>query len=296
MKDFCSLIENKTKDSAGQWGYRTALYQAAGIASSDSAEQRRTKMQRAWQLYVADLRCSGGGFDVPNGSILKFAVFHKFAEFLADVRAWGIDMNKVDPCDQRTVLDYIIDQSNANRGSDMELWHNDQYDLFYEAGARRAAELTCAANAGKITRRFTLPNARSVCAFVGAALLILGVSAPALEVPIFGAISYFQYGKLQAGVILALASAAVIAAALKAFRWLWVAGLGTCATLLSTMYEFHSSLAETKAQVDTQLAGHPFKEVAAAGIESVHLEWGWAVLAVGALLVLIAAAVRTGRT
>lgn len=291
MQDFCSLIANRARDASGEWAYRTVLWEAARVTPSDSPEQKREKIRRTWNLHLADLRCTVGAFDLAQGGILRLGVFHNFDEFLADVREWGVELNAIDPGDNRTLLDYIIDRSNANRGSDIEIWYNDQHDRFREAGAKHASEIGPYADAipRPCSRRFILPGRRVMCALLGAASLGLGVSAPALDVPIFGEIAYIQYATAEGSAILVLALFSLLAAVLGKFRWLWITGLGTCGALMTTFLRIHDSLEETRAQAAIQPAGHPMRELAEAAIQLVSFQWGWVILVLGVLLVLLAA-------
>jgi hypothetical protein len=61
---------------------------------------------------------------------------------------------------------------------------------------------------------------------------------------------------------------------------------------LFTFVNFQAKLAETKSQMETQLAGNPFRGLADVTMQSIQLQWGWAVLVVGAGLVITAAALQ----
>jgi hypothetical protein len=51
-------------------------------------------------------------------------------------------------------------------------------------------------------------------------------------------------------------------------------------------------MGEVKAQMQEKLSNNPFKGIADVAMQSVQIQWGWAVLVVGAVLLIAAAAVR----
>lgn len=126
-----------------------------------------------------------------------------------------------------------------------------------------------------------VPSRRQGCAFAGTACLIFGIWAPVMEVLFFGEIPYAQYAQVESGVILALAVVAVLAAAVERFPLLWIAGAGTLVALLVTAYRVLDMLAEAPT------AKEPLMR---AWLHSVQIGWAWVPLALGAVLLLVAAA------
>ena len=51
-------------------------------------------------------------------------------------------------------------------------------------------------------------------------------------------------------------------------------------------------ISEARTEMQSDLAGNPFGGIANAAMQSVQIQWGWAVLVVGAVLIIAAAAVR----
>ena len=142
-------------------------------------------------------------------------------------------------------------------------------------------------------------EARQTVGLLGSLLLFLGVFAPIVSAPIIGSQNYFQNGSGDGVLIAILALFSVLAVFTRRFRALWWTGLASLALLVFTFVTFQMRLSQLKQQMNTELADNPFKGLAAVAVQSVQLQWGWAVLVVGAVLVLMAAAmkpapVRTG--
>ena len=51
-------------------------------------------------------------------------------------------------------------------------------------------------------------------------------------------------------------------------------------------------MGQMKAQVETDLKDNPFRGLADLAIQSVQLEWGWAVLVIGVALLIATAAMK----
>ena len=98
----------------------------------------------------------------------------------------------------------------------------------------------------------------------------------------------FQNGKGDGVIIVLLAiSTAGLALAGRAQQVLWT-GLASVAMLAFTFFRFQSGLSEMKERVATDLADNPFRGLADMAVNSVQLQWGWAVLVLGAALVTYA--------
>lgn len=131
-------------------------------------------------------------------------------------------------------------------------------------------------------------------AFVGSLLTLFGVFAPAVTIPLLGSMNHIENGR-AAGVVLILA--AVVSAVFAALRWfkgLWLTGAVAIVCLLGSLiaFQFEIHRMKSSAAVDKNnfLAG-----LESAADDATQLGWGYAVLLCGALLLLTAAAIGTGR-
>jgi hypothetical protein len=125
-------------------------------------------------------------------------------------------------------------------------------------------------------------------ALIGAGLLFIGAFMPIVSAPIVGSVNYFQNGKGD-GVLIVLLAITTVALALtgRAQHVLWT-GLASGAMLAFTFVRFQTGLAEMKERMATELADNPFRGLADMAVNSVQLQWGWAVLVLGAGLVTFA--------
>ncbi len=128
---------------------------------------------------------------------------------------------------------------------------------------------------------------------VGSIVLFVGVFAPIISAPFVGNVNYFQNGKGDGTIVLILAVLSFVLVLTKFSVGLWLTGLGSLSVLVFTFVNFQTKMAEAKAKMDKDLAGNPFRGFADVAIQSAQLEWGWALLVVGAMLVIASAAIPT---
>lgn len=148
VRNICSTISDKTKDSnplspSHQYLFQRQILEAACVdVAVDSREQIAKKVQVAWKALEDDLVCSGVQFDVQGGSIIKFAATKIFDVFIAQVVLWGVELNRVDPTDQRTALDYVKYKIEQNRNDPVAAQKfQSYYNRLRLAGAKHASEL-----------------------------------------------------------------------------------------------------------------------------------------------------------
>ena len=133
---------------------------------------------------------------------------------------------------------------------------------------------------------------RQLVGFLGSALLFLGVFLPIVKLPIVGELNYFANGRGDGVVVLVLA---VISFGLVLFRWyweLWITGVDAAAALAFTFFNFQSGMKQVETQMQTDLKDNPFRSLANVAVRSIQLQWGWAVLVIGVVLLIAAAAMR----
>ncbi len=133
---------------------------------------------------------------------------------------------------------------------------------------------------------------KQLLGLIGSAVLFVGVFAPIVSVPIMGNINYFNNGKGDGVIVLVLATISLILILLKKFKGLWFTGLGSIGIMVFTFVNFQLSLANTMAQMETELVGNPFRGIADMAMQSVQIQWGWALLIIGAVLLIASAAIK----
>jgi hypothetical protein len=135
-------------------------------------------------------------------------------------------------------------------------------------------------------------NTRQILGLIGSIVLFIGVFTPIVSVPIMGNMNYFQNGKGDGTLILILAVVSLVLVLTKKYKGLWFTGVGSLAVMAFTFINFQMKISDMKSQMESQLAGNPFRGLADMAMQSVQLQWGWALLIVGAGLVIAGAAMK----
>lgn len=73
---------------------------------------------------------------------------------------------------------------------------------------------------------------------------------------------------------------------------MWLTGVGSLAVLVFTFINFQMRMADAKKQMELELADNPFRDLADMALQSVQLQWGWALLIVGSVLLIVSAAMK----
>ncbi len=130
-------------------------------------------------------------------------------------------------------------------------------------------------------------NKRQITGFAGAAVLAIGVFVPLVSMPIVGSLTYFNNGSGDGVLVLSLAAISVLLIVVKRYRGLWLTGLGSLALIAYSFMRMSRALAS----LERELVGNPFR-----GLANIQMQWGWAMLGIGALLLLAAAAAKDSAT
>lgn len=133
-------------------------------------------------------------------------------------------------------------------------------------------------------------NSKQVLGLIGSVGLIIGVFSPLVSVPIMGNMNYFQNGKGDGIIVLTLAIVSLFLILAKNYRLLWFTGFTSFAVIFYTFLNFQSKMSQVKMQMGSQLADNPFHGLADIAMKSVQLQWGWAILVIGSILVIASAA------
>lgn len=126
---------------------------------------------------------------------------------------------------------------------------------------------------------------RQLTGLAGAGALAIGVFVPLVSMPIVGSLTYFNNGSGDGVIVLALAAISTLLVIARRYRALWLTGLASLALIGYSFMRMSSALAN----VERELAGNPFR-----GLANAQMQWGWALLGIGALLLLAAAASKDG--
>ena len=168
-----------------------------------------------------------------------------------------------------TKLDYII---NKIDDAATKFHESREYSEPYERGNKKGT--------------------KQLLGLIGSAILFVGVFAPIVSIPIMGNMNYFQNGKGDGVIVLVLAVISFILVLLKKFKGLWFTGLGSMAIMTFTFINFQMALNNTRTQMETELTGNPFRGIADMAMQSVQIQWGWALLIIGVVLLIASAAIK----
>ncbi len=127
---------------------------------------------------------------------------------------------------------------------------------------------------------------------VGAIILVLGVFAPIVSVPIVGSINLFHNGEGDGVPIFIFAGLTFLFIIINRLKFLWYTGFASIAILAYDFYAFKTKMNEVTTDMEKDLAGNPFRGFADMAMASVQIQWGWGVLLLGSVIIITAAAIR----
>jgi len=136
-------------------------------------------------------------------------------------------------------------------------------------------------------------DVKQLVGLIGAVVLFVGTFAPIVSVPVVGSINYFQNGKGDGSIIIFLAVLSAILVLTRRYTGLWITSALTLRLLAFTYLTLQARLSVAQESVGIELADNPFKEFGNVMLQSIQIQWGWALLVVGALLLVGAAALNS---
>lgn len=125
---------------------------------------------------------------------------------------------------------------------------------------------------------------RQIVGIVGTIVLFIGVFTPIVSVPIMGNMNYFQNGKGDGTIVLVLAVLSLVSVLIKKDAILFFTSLGCLGTLTFTFVNFKIGMSRMLAEASS--SDDLFSGLAELAASAVQLQWGWALLVVGACLTL----------
>jgi hypothetical protein len=123
----------------------------------------------------------------------------------------------------------------------------------------------------------------------GAVLLFIGVFLPIVRLPIIGSMNYFQSGRGDGVLVLVMMAVAVLLLLRRRFVWLMLPGACVLTGLALALISLQSRISELRSSQAHDLDNNPFRGLAEAFTQSIQLEYGWAVLVLGAVALISAA-------
>lgn len=128
-----------------------------------------------------------------------------------------------------------------------------------------------------------------IIGFMGCLILVIGVFAPLVRLPLIGSINYFRNGTGDGVLILALVAVSLILLLFREYRWLWITGLTSLGIISYAFISIITTIFKARDALESELSEDIFSELANVLMEVVQVEWGWIALFFGTGLILFAA-------
>lgn len=134
------------------------------------------------------------------------------------------------------------------------------------------------------------PRNRHLAGILGCIILAIGVFMPLVQLPFVGSVTYIANSKVDGVIILLLAAASAFFVLKKQYKPLYYTSMGSFLLIGLTFVNFQNKIAEFHRMLDGQIKENSVNGIADATAATIQLDFGWAFLGIGALLLLIAAA------
>ncbi|MDU2064367.1 MAG: hypothetical protein E6713_05945 [Sporomusaceae bacterium] len=129
---------------------------------------------------------------------------------------------------------------------------------------------------------------KQIVGLLGSIMLIVGTFSPIVKIPIVGEVTYFQNGQGDGVIVLGLGIISLILVFVRYYNPLIATGLISFGMVAFTFFNFQNKVKEIQNQMSQQLRGNPFKGIAETMINSVQIEWGFALVIIGAIFLIVA--------
>ncbi|MDR1840861.1 MAG: zinc ribbon domain-containing protein [Holophagales bacterium] len=130
---------------------------------------------------------------------------------------------------------------------------------------------------------------RQLLGLIGSTVLFLGCFCPIISAPIVGSMNYFQNGKGDGAIVLMLAVMSLALTLLGRYKILWFTALASAALLLHTFINFQRGMSVLAKESQSE----PFAGLAEGMAQTIQLQWGFALLVIGVVILIVCAAKNT---
>ncbi|MGA3209542.1 MAG: hypothetical protein ABSE05_17170 [Syntrophales bacterium] len=132
-------------------------------------------------------------------------------------------------------------------------------------------------------------NKKQIIGLIGSAILFMGVFAPVVSLPLIGNQNYFEAGEGRAFIVLIIAviSLIVVIITQKYDAALLFTGIGSLSVILYSLVKFLKGIPEMTSGMESELEGN-----ASMAMQLFQIQWGFAVLILGALLLIASGAIK----
>ena len=144
----------------------------------------------------------------------------------------------------------------------------------------------------RLTREEPDPLKQSI-GILGSVLLLVGVFLPFLRLPVIGLSNYFAFSRGDGIVLIVLAAVSLCFILSRIYTGTGYTGFFSAIILILVFYSYKTRLAEMQKLVEQYKA---LESMAETIFHPIQLEWGFAVMVIGAVLLLAVSAVRSSQT
>ncbi|HJV44936.1 MAG TPA: hypothetical protein VJ824_04330 [Bacillota bacterium] len=134
-------------------------------------------------------------------------------------------------------------------------------------------------------------KSRKILGMIGCIVLAIGVFCPLVRIPYLGEVNYFNNGKGGGVFVLILAVISFIIILAGKYKPLIYTGIISLCVMGFTYFYLQFVFHKITAKLSNQF-GEKSKSLADMIVQSVHLEIGWIVLTIGAVLLIVAGAAK----
>jgi hypothetical protein len=128
----------------------------------------------------------------------------------------------------------------------------------------------------------------------GAVVLALSVFAPIVRAPVVGTLNYFSHGNGEGAVVLILAAAAVGLTLLGKHRLILLPAGVSLGMIAYTYLDIRAQLRDVKAALEGLGPLGPLGGLGTLALDAVQMQWGWAAMLCGVVLLFVAALMPEG--
>lgn len=133
---------------------------------------------------------------------------------------------------------------------------------------------------------------KQILGLMGSIILFVGVFTPLVSLPFVGTVNYFANGKGDGTIVLVFAVISLILVLIKKYKGLWLTGLGSLVMIAYTFINLQTRMASVREEMQKSLEGNPFAGLGDLALQSVQMQWGWAILIVGVGSILSAVIIK----
>ena len=130
-------------------------------------------------------------------------------------------------------------------------------------------------------------NAKQLFVFFGIAMMLFGVYAPAISIPIIGTISFIQYKPDIGQALLVLGTIAAVLTGVKIWPGVISMALICSAAIFFSFIELQNKISGAMEFARSNAHDNPFVGLLGVGISAISPQFGWVIMGAGCVLMIV---------